>query len=64
MSHDERKVLTTGRLDGLVISPVVDGTEIKFLTFTVDTLPGIRLVVEADAGRELRDALNAILGPK
>ena len=63
MSSDKRQVLTTGRLDGLVITPIKDQTEIKFLDFTVDTLPGLRLVVEARAARELRDALAMILGP-
>lgn len=60
---NERKVLTTGRFDGLVISPIQDENEIHFLDFAVDTLPGLRLVVEADAARELQDALTAILGP-
>jgi hypothetical protein len=63
MRNDDRKVLTTGQLDGLMISPIKDDAGIRFLDFTVDTLPGLRLVVEADAARELRDALTMILGP-
>jgi hypothetical protein len=60
---DEPKVLTTGRLDGLVITPIgIDG-DWTFLDFTVKDLPGLRLVIEADAARELRDALTIILGP-
>lgn len=61
---EERKILTTGRLDGLGISPIADDTGIKFLDFTVETLPGLRVIVEVDAARELRDALTMILGPK
>jgi hypothetical protein len=59
---EERKILTTGRLDGLRIGQIGDETGLKFLDFTVDTLPGLRIVVEADAARELRDALVTILG--
>ena len=57
------RVLTTGRLDGLMITPIVapDG-ELKFVDFTVDTLPGLRLVVEGAAARELHEALGVILG--
>lgn len=58
----ERVVLTTGRLDGLVISPIKEGDKIKFLDLTVDTLPGLRLVIEADAARELQTALAIVLG--
>ncbi len=61
LAPGERRVLSTGRLDGLAISPVGDETGVLFLNFTVDTLPGLRLVLEADAARELRDALVAIL---
>ena len=57
----DRKVLTTGRLDGLTISPIKDGEYLKYLNFTVDTLPGLRLVVETSAACELRDTLVAIL---
>jgi hypothetical protein len=57
----ERVVLTTGLLDGLTISPVKNGEGIKSLVFTVDTLPGLHLVLEASAAKELRDALSMIL---
>jgi hypothetical protein len=58
----ERKVLTTGRLDGLVIQPFKDALGVlRFLNFTVNTLPGLRVVVETAAARELRDALTMIL---
>ncbi len=59
---DDRTTLTTGRLDGLTISPVVKDGQLVFLAITVETLPGLRLIVEADAARELRDALTMILG--
>lgn len=59
----ENTVLTTGRLDGLIISPIKDKTEITFLDFTVDTLPGLRLIIEVAAAYELRDALIMILRP-
>lgn len=58
----ERVALTTGRLDGLEITPVEQEGEIKFLTFTVHTLPGLRIVIEADAARELQTALATVLG--
>lgn len=58
----EPRVLTTGRLDGLVITPISepDGT-IKFLDFTAKDLPGLRLILEVEAATELRDALSMIL---
>lgn len=59
---DIRTVLTTGRLDGLVIDPIHDADgALIFLDFSVDTLPGLRLVVEVAAAAELRDALVVIL---
>lgn len=57
----ERKVLIVGRLDGLVLTPILDGNVIKFIDFNVDTLPGLRLTVEFEAAVELRDALSFIL---
>jgi hypothetical protein len=58
---NERAVLTTGRLDGLVITPIGDESGLKFLDLTVDSLPGLRLIVEAKAAEELRDALTIII---
>ena len=63
MAGQDRTVLSIGRLDGLVITPITSGAETLFLDFTVDTVPGLRLVVEVAAARELRDALAVILGP-
>jgi hypothetical protein len=40
----------------------LEGGEPTHLHFTVDTLPGLRLIVEAAAARELRDALCVLLG--
>lgn len=57
---DPPKQLTVGRLDGLMIQPVVENDEIKFVDFTVDSLPGLRLVLEGEAARELCYALNVI----
>ena len=57
----ERKVLTTGRLDGLIISPLVAEGTVTHLQFTVDTLPGMRLTLEVDAARELLTALRLVL---
>lgn len=56
--------LTMGRLDGLTISPIADDSGIKFLEFTVDTLPGMRLILEEEAADELCYALTVILGGK
>lgn len=50
-----------GRLDGLHIQPVTNDSGLKSLHFTVDTLPGMRLIVDADAARELLAALGALL---
>lgn len=56
-------VITTGRLDGLNVQPIcVEGSDPTHLHFTVDTLPGLRIIVEAAAARELRDALCVLLG--
>ena len=60
MSDSGRKILTTGRLDGLIITPF-HGECGRFLAFTVDSLPGLRLVVEIGAARELRNALTEVL---
>lgn len=60
----EERVLTTGLLDGLVITPVETDGKIKFLHFTVKDLPGLRLIIEGEAAQELRDALTMILGPR
>lgn len=62
--EQERIVLTTGRLDGLVISPLRIGDEITFLELTVDSLPGLRIVLEAGAAKELHDALAIVLESK
>lgn len=40
----------------------MEGSEPTHLHLTVDTLPGLRLIVEADAAREVRDALCVLLG--
>lgn len=58
---EDRVVLTVGELDGLTITPVVDDGELHSLVFTVDTLPGIRMVVSAGASRELMFALGRIV---
>jgi hypothetical protein len=55
------KILTTGRLDGLMIQPLVVDGAVTHLHLTFDTLPGLRLIIEADAARELRDALCVVL---
>ena len=55
------KVLTTGRLDGLVITPLWANAKITRLQFTVKDLPGLFLSVEADAIRELQEALAHIM---
>lgn len=55
-------VLSVGRLDGLMISPAFDdGGKIVSLLLTVDTIPGIRMVLDAAAAAELRDALTILL---
>lgn len=53
--------LTKGRLDGLVISPLREGDRLAFVHFTVESLPGLRLIVEGDAVRELHHALGILL---
>lgn len=58
---DEKRVLTVGRLDGLTITPVQAADGGGFLHFTVESMPGLRLVIEIDAARELRDALLEII---
>lgn len=46
-----------------MITPLINQAgSITHLHLTVDTLPGLRLVIDADAAGELRDALAAILG--
>lgn len=45
-----------------MITPIIEDRRLVSLDLTVDTLPGLRLTIEADAARELRDALVAILG--
>ena len=53
--------LTKGQLDGLMIAPTVDKEgRIVSLMLTVDTLPGLRVVLDGAAGREVRDALIAV----
>ena len=58
------RVLTTGLLDGLVISPLEKDGAITHLHLTVRDLPGLRIVLEVGAGEELRDALTMILAPR
>jgi hypothetical protein len=53
--------LTKGRLDGLVITPIKDGDKLEFVDFTIDSVPGLRLVVEAEAIKELHYALGVLL---
>lgn len=63
MPDEEPEEVTQGRLDGLVISPITDEHGvIKFVDFTVDTLPGMRLTLEADAAEELHHVLGLVLG--
>jgi hypothetical protein len=58
-----REILTTGRLDGLHFEPVVDDRGgLAFLEMTCVALPGVRLVMEASAVCELRDALSVVIG--
>lgn len=56
--------LTKGRLDGLQVSPIVgaDG-EIVCLHFTIKDMPGLRIIVEADACKELQTVLNMMFPP-
>lgn len=62
MSEEPKTVLTTGRLDGLCVTPMKDETGVcTHVHFTVDTLPGLRLIIEADAVRELHYALGIVL---
>jgi hypothetical protein len=58
------KQLTKGRLDGLVITPIRTGNQLVFVHFTVDSLPGLRLIVEADAVKELHSALGYLIGAR
>lgn len=53
--------LTSGRLDGLVLSPIVLAGKLVSLAAEVDSLPGLRLVLEAAAVRELHTALGLVL---
>jgi hypothetical protein len=54
--------LTKGRLDGLMISPIKDEAgQIVCVDFTVESLPGLRLVLEAAAVKELHYALGVLL---
>lgn len=56
--------LTRGLLDGLIMTPVVglDGG-VKFLDLTFRDMPGVRMVLEAEAVREIQIALDHIMGP-
>lgn len=58
----EVKQLTSGRLDGLMITPVVSkDPDQQFVHLTVDTLPGLRLIIEGAAIRELHVAFGAAI---
>lgn len=53
----------SGRLDGLHLQPLVDADgKLTHVHCTVDTLPGLRLIVEAAAVAEMHAALGALLG--
>lgn len=54
-------VLTVGRLDGLVITPLWANGKITRLEFTVKDMPGMFTSMEFAAACELRDALTHIL---
>lgn len=56
------RILTTGRLDGLVITPIAKDGAVTALVFTARDLPGLRLILEADAARELTTAIDIVLG--
>ncbi len=61
MENDRRIVLTVGELDGLTIRPIVDASGgLVSIDLTVDTLPGMRLVLSADAVRELSYAFERV----
>lgn len=56
------EILTVGTLDALHFEPIVDeaGT-LQFLRMTVHGLPGLNVVLQGAAARELRDALSIVL---
>ena len=56
--------LTKGRLDGLQVSPILgaDG-KVECLHFAIKDMPGLRIVVEAEACRELQTVLNLMFPP-
>lgn len=54
--------LTKGLLDGLLLSPTFDDRgQLASLLVTVDTLPGLRIVVDGAAVVEVHAALAAVL---
>lgn len=53
--------LTVGRLDGLIITPVANDGVLTHVHLTVDTLPGLRLILEAGAMAELYEVFGIML---
>lgn len=62
MENDDLTVLTTGELDGLVLTPIADEHDgLRLLVVSIDSLPGMRMTLTAGAVRELAFSLNQIL---
>ncbi len=55
-------VITRGRLDGLIVTPIMHDGQLAFVDVTVDTLPGARLVLEGAAVRELAQVFALLVG--
>lgn len=56
------EILTVGTLDALHFEPVVDETgTMLFLRMSVQGLPGLNVILQGVAARELRDALSIVL---
>lgn len=53
--------ITKGRLDALEVSPIVgDDGKIAFVHFVIKDMPGLRIVLEGEACREIKTVLNLL----